>query len=134
MYQSLQGRATPIYSAPEFLLEDKFSKKSDIWSFGCIMFEHCFACLDRRRPFSSIFAITSYKSKTDIATPSISWQSVGITPDAIPMSLRPDRQAIEDDWESHNRIFAAVFHRDPAERPTATKLIEHFEGLRQENS
>lgn len=47
------------------------------------------------------------------------------------MSLRPDRQAIEDDWESRNRIFAAVFHRDPAERPTATTLIDHFEGLRQ---
>jgi hypothetical protein len=48
------------------------------------------------------------------------------------MSLRPNRQAIEDDWERHNRIFAAVFHRDPAERPTATKLIKHFEDFREE--
>jgi serine/threonine protein kinase len=56
------GRGTPGYRAPELLLLNyqpsgieysQFSKKSDIWALGCVLYEPLFA----RSPFVSDFAL-----------------------------------------------------------------------------
>jgi len=132
MYESRRGRVTEQYGAPELFLHDQYSKKSDIWSFGCILFEAVSACLDRGTPFSSIYAVTSYYSNTSIPPPQISWQTVGSTPRLIPMSARPMRDRVEQHWQNLNVIFEAVFHRDPKKRPKPRILIKYIQDC-QEN-
>jgi serine/threonine protein kinase len=37
--KTTQGRGTHGYRAPELLLDQKYSSKSDMWALGCILFE-----------------------------------------------------------------------------------------------
>lgn len=126
MNVSLQGRMTPIYCAPELLITNRFSKKSDIWAFGCILYEWALCCLNRRRAFSAITEITSYYFDETIAPPQISWEDLEITPHCIPMKRRPYRELVEQQWDHLNRIFQSIFKRDPEERPSAATLIEQL--------
>ena len=125
-YSSVQGRSTPIYCAPELLVRGKYSKKSDIWAFGCIFYESLFKCLDRRRAFASIPAITSYFHQENIPPPQMSWQTVGITPHHIPMQYRGEKEGVERAWDFVNIILAAIFRRNPDERPSVSLLLENF--------
>lgn len=126
-YVSLQGRMTPIYCAPELLVQERFSKKSDIWAFGCLLFEQVHACYDRRKAFKSINAITSYYWNNDVPPPQISWTSLGLTPHAIPFDLRDRRQKVEREWDFLNIVFAAIFRRNPDERPSALTLLQNVQ-------
>ena len=42
-------RGSPLYMAPEMLLEHKYDAKVDLWSVGVIMYE----CLFGKAPYSS---------------------------------------------------------------------------------
>ena len=121
---SVQGRMTPIYCAPELLINNSFSKKSDIWAFGCILYEWAFCCLNRRRAFSSLTAITSYYYTANAPAPQINWKTLQLSPHAIPIAHRPYREVVERQWDHLNRIFKSIFDRNPEARPTAAMLIQ----------
>jgi serine/threonine protein kinase len=38
----------PFYDAPEIIQNDEYSEKSDVWAFGCIMYELC----TQKKPFN----------------------------------------------------------------------------------
>ena len=130
-YSSLQGRMTLIYGAPELIIHGKYSKKSDIWAVDCILYEMCFAKIDRRRAFRTVPAITSYYYNENIPPPKIDWDYFESYPDWV---LTPDKDYqrvckdwFEKDWNSINIIFASVFRRKPEERPTALELRDNLD-------
>lgn len=52
-YKKLNDSAMPLkWMAPECLIEQKFTKKSDVWSFGVVMWEVISYCQDK--PYSGI--------------------------------------------------------------------------------
>jgi len=130
-YSSLQGRMTLIYGAPELIIDGKYSKKSDIWAVGCILYEMCFARIDRRRAFPTVPAITSYYYNENIPPPQIDWDNFESYHDWLHHLdegyQRVYKDAIEKRWNSINIIFASVFRRKPEERPTAHELRDNFE-------
>lgn len=130
---SLEGRMTPTYCAPELLVENKFSKKSDIWAFGCILYEWAFCCLDRRRAFSSLTAISSYYFNKNAPPPKITWETSKLDPLAMPMECRQYREAVEQQWDHLNTIFESIFDRNPEERPTAESLIQSLTQYNQDH-
>ena len=42
------------------------------------------------------------------------------------MAKRPLRALVEWQWDQFNAIFKSVFNRDPAQRPSATTLLEQL--------
>src|SRR5579862_1369953 len=76
-YSSIQGRMTVLYCAPELLILGKFSKKSDIWAAGCILYEVCFVPHSRHRAFETLNAITSYYYDETAPPPRIGWDIFG---------------------------------------------------------
>lgn len=118
---------TVIYCAPELLIHGKYSKKSDIWAMGCILYEVCFAAHDRRKAFATMPAITSYFYNETIPPPQLSWEALGLSEDTIPQPYKQHKNAVEKRWESFNILFAAVFRRKPEERPTATEFRDNLQ-------
>jgi serine/threonine protein kinase len=128
-YSSLQGRMTLIYGAPELIIHGKYSKKSDIWAVGCILYEACFAMIDRRRAFRSVPAITSYYFNENIPPPQIDWDDFESYPDYNTAAERYQRfykSVLERELNSINIIFASIFRRKPEERPTALELRDNL--------
>ena len=128
-YSSLQGRMTLIYGAPELIIHGKYSKKSDIWAVGCILYEMCFAKIDRRRAFRTVPAITSYYYNENVPPPQIDWDSVETEFDGLHdlnKWTRIYKDWIENEWNGINTIFASVFRRKPEERPTALELGDNL--------
>ena len=126
-YSSTQGRMTIIYSAPELIIHGKYSKKSDIWAMGCILYEVCFAPHDRRKAFATTTAMTSYYFNETIAPPQIGWDNLGIRRETIPEYYMRNQDKVEKRWDGLNIIFAAVFRRKPEERPTALELRDNLQ-------
>jgi serine/threonine protein kinase len=116
---------TPIYS--ELLINKRYSQTSDIWAFGCILYEWALCCLNRRKAFTSIIEITAYFFDKETEAPQITWKKLGLSPHAIPKKSRPYRKAVEMEWEHLNIIFKLIFNREPEERPSATLLKEKLE-------
>jgi serine/threonine protein kinase len=133
MTVSAEGRMTPIYCAPELLVENTFSKKSDIWAFGCILYEWAFCCLGRRRAFSSLTAISSYYFNKNTHPPKITWETLQLSPLAIPIRGRPYREAVEQQWDHLNTIFESIFDRNPEERSTAESLMQALTQYNQDH-
>jgi serine/threonine protein kinase len=121
-YSSVQGRMTVAYCAPELLIHGLYSKKADIWAVGCILYEVCFASYDRRRAFGTAPTITSYYHNDTIPPPQIGWEILGLNHNDIPEKYEIYKVAMQRRWSRLNIVFAAVFRRDPEERPTALEL------------
>ena len=122
---------TPIYCAPELLIQGRYSKKADIWAIGCIFFEQLMVCVDRRRTFRSISAITSYYYDETIPPPQISWKTIGTSPNFIPKVRMIYQTAVEKQWDQFNIILAAIFRRKPEERPNAVTIRDNLRLLRE---
>mmetsp|Transcript_41004 Transcript_41004/g.36361 ORF Transcript_41004/g.36361 Transcript_41004/m.36361 type:complete len:87 (+) Transcript_41004:148-408(+) len=56
---------TPVYMAPEMLLEQIYCKKCDIWSAGCTFF-HLFT---GKRPYMNIEKFQDLESTVEIKNP-----------------------------------------------------------------
>jgi serine/threonine protein kinase len=126
-YSSVQQRMTPNYSSPELIIYGKYSKKSDIWAMGCILYEVCFVPHHRRKAFATLPAITSYYYNESLPPPQIGWDDFGSSANAIPDRYKEHKVAVEQRWDGLNIIFAAVFRRKPEERPTALELRDNLQ-------
>ncbi|XP_038077303.1 serine/threonine-protein kinase ULK3-like [Patiria miniata] len=94
-------RGSPLYMAPEIILERKYAAKVDLWSVGVIMFE----CLFGHAPFAS-------KTFTELAEKIRSSKPIEI-PDAIPISDRC------------RDLLLKLLQRDPGDRIDFPEFFEH---------
>lgn len=124
IYQSLEARKSTPYFAPEVILRHEFSQQSDIWAFGCILYEFLYCCFDRRTAFPSLAALASYHSSPEIPAPQIGWNALRTSPISVPASIIPYRPSIERSWELFNGVFRLTFIRDSDKRPDARTLRE----------
>jgi serine/threonine protein kinase len=125
-YVSMRRRSTEAYCSPELLFKCIYSSKSDIWAMGCILFESCFATVDQRRAFSDICSLAQYFSDLRFPPPQIGWVAFGLNPNDMPIQYRPRKDCVESIWAGLNIIFAAVFRRNPDERPDADTLLNNL--------
>ena len=88
---------TPYYLSPEICEGEKYNKKSDVWSLGCILYE----LLTLRHAFdgSSLPALVLKIVKGTFPPP----------PERFSPALR--------------RLVTAMLQRDPAQRPTAQEVL-----------
>ena len=119
MHYSSSKRGTDAYRAPELLRGTKqFSKKSDIWALGCILYEMCM----RKKAFRGDWEISDWVAgSTD---PNIS----------IPAYRSPDGSCARcshlyaevlskpNDLEDINETLRALLNIDPKNRPSARDL------------
>ena len=111
---TLYGRGTPGYRAPELLLlnnrstgseNSSFSKKSDIWALGCILYELVFG----EQPFPSDMSAREYVTAGRALINPISLEYIAPYSGAAVI-----------------RLLSAMLDRAPARRPSAKVLCENF--------
>src|SRR5579871_2389318 len=68
------------------------------------------------------------------APPQLGWKSFDMDPEMIPPEFQESRSQVEKVWRNLNIIFAAVFHRNPAERPDAITLRDNLKLLQKYNN
>jgi len=90
---------TPLYMAPEVILENHYSFEVDVWSLGILAYE-----------LSMGFAPNSHMSPANV----------------MASTLYYDPPKLEGDFEPDIKEFVAVcLRKDPQERPTAVDLLSH---------
>jgi len=119
---------TVLYCAPELLVFQRYSKKLDIWAFGCILYEVCCAPIPRKA-FTTLEAITAYYFNEDLSPPQIVWEKLGGNREEIPEKYKIHQTAVEKRWDGLNILFASIFRRNPEERPTVMELRENLERI-----
>jgi mitogen-activated protein kinase kinase kinase len=94
---------TPLYFPPEFVLNNVYTEKSDIWSFGCVVIEMVSAKLPwSEMKFENEWAAARYIAQEN-AVPQVNVSLSDCCRDFILSSL----------------------NRDPKKRPTAEELLNH---------
>jgi TPR repeat protein len=91
---------TPIYSAPEILTDDMYTKKSDVYSYGLVIYR----VVSRERPFRAI------TRRADL----VEAVSSGVRPalaDGLPERYRDLIAACWAPCESERPSFASIVHR-----------------------
>jgi serine/threonine protein kinase len=126
IYDSLERRGSTPYFAPEVILHHNFSAKSDVWAYGCVLYELLLCCDDWSRPFPSEEEIRDYYSDARMMTPHVDWMSLGIHPWTIP-------DAFTRSWDIFNGVFRMTFNRDAARRPDAGTVRERKESWMEGN-
>jgi serine/threonine protein kinase len=98
---NLSFKGTPVFMSPEVIMEQKYSKKSDVWSVGCTLLQMATG----NPPFSEfsnhIAALFHITSSTE--------------PPPVPETISEDAQA----------FVRECFIRDPKLRPHAHQLRRH---------
>ena len=132
---SRERRGTDAYRAPElaeFTYDASgnsqpgvFSKESDIWAIGCILFQ--VATTNKYRAFQSDYGAIAYKN---------GWEGYG-----LPGLCEMDNETLRQEtictelgyslalWKQINAILDECFRRDPKERATALELKDRFARL-----
>ena len=118
---SSKARGTNTYRAPELIQYRQFSRKSDIWAIGCILFR--VATANQKRPFHDDLNAFKYRIVVDTPTPKLTAQD----------NKSLDRIVGNMPFYEHlNGVIADCFNRDDQQRPTAEDLYERFENLRNQ--
>jgi serine/threonine protein kinase len=100
-------RGTRAYIAPELVTRKEFSPKTDIWAFGCIMFE--VGLTGKRLAFEDDYESRKYvEGKFGFNLP----------------QLRKEDNPRLSEWHRNrfNSLVGMCFHREPDQRPSAEML------------
>eukprot|EP01113_Clastostelium_recurvatum_P032515 TRINITY_DN4190_c0_g1_i8.p1 TRINITY_DN4190_c0_g1~~TRINITY_DN4190_c0_g1_i8.p1 ORF type:complete len:587 (-),score=130.72 TRINITY_DN4190_c0_g1_i8:28-1788(-) len=92
---------TPLWMAPEIIMEQDYDNKCDIWSLGITMIEMG----DGRPPYSDIFPLRAMMM--------------------IPMKPPPTMKDTTKWSPELNDFVAKCLHKDPSQRPSAMQLLAH---------
>jgi serine/threonine protein kinase len=131
---SRERRGTDAYRAPELAdvtydasgnsRPGLFSKESDIWALGCILYQ--VATTNNCRAFQNDYCAIAYKKGWDeFPLPQVReldnkhLKQEVVFPESLPL------------WKQINIIVELCFRRDPKERATALELKEQFLRLRE---
>jgi serine/threonine protein kinase len=122
---SYQGRGTPSYRAPELISRQVYSKRSDSWSVGCVLFK--VATTNKRSAFRGDWDVAKFALCPTIPCPRLEpTDNVTLKQETIcPAQGRPVPL-----WEQINSILELCFTREPEQRATAYQLLERFENIR----
>lgn len=120
--QSIGGRGSVGYRAPELLSVGEFSRSSDIWALGCILYEMCM----RRKAFRSDWETSRFAdSNTETSI------SIPVTRDPDPNCDRCSRVFQEfmqqEALEDLNQTLKSMFDIDSKKRPSAKTLKSKWE-------
>jgi serine/threonine protein kinase len=117
---SSKARGTNTYRAPELIEYRQFSRKTDVWAIGCIIFR--IATMSRRRPFQDDFNASRYLIVSETPAPAL-------TPED---NMELVRNVGDVPFYKHlNAIIEDCFKREYQQRPTAVDLYERFKCLRE---
>jgi serine/threonine protein kinase len=106
-FESLECRGTRAYIAPELVKRREYSFKTDIWAFGCIMFE--VATSGKKLAFENEHESQRYAE--------------GRPDYPLPQLTREDNPELsEGHLKDFNSLLALCLHREPARRPSAKRL------------
>ncbi|GAB6019905.1 Serine/threonine-protein kinase ulk3 [Chamberlinius hualienensis] len=115
-------RGSPLYMAPEILLNQKYDARADLWSVGVILYE----CLFGRAPYSSS-NFTELAAKIKNPKPIEIVYGVNISDECRDLLLRllqrdPDKRISFDDFFNH--LFVDLRHMpSPQSYKTAVELL-----------
>ena len=116
--QSMGARGTTGYRAPELMRDNQFSKMTDIWALGCILYEMCM----RTRAFPSDWHTLVH---ADSNTPMNISIPVAGEPDLSCSHCRhifEDFSRQRDVMEDINQTLMSMLDNDSSNRPSARSL------------
>lgn len=105
-----------FYGAPETLTEDPaYTAKSDIWSFGCILFEIASQKI-------------AFREDSDVQEYAVSPRPWTI----LPIGNKPDgdSMSVPSEFEMVDSLINQMLRNDPNQRPSALSLLKTFGGRR----
>lgn len=108
-------RGTAVYRSPEILQDGRYNCKSDIWSFGCIVYEIC----TKKKAFTNdwdtmIYHKTVNRESKNVFENCDGWQKIAI----IAVARKLSQRCIEETLQSIVQI-----------RPTSQELLEFLREL-----
>lgn len=90
---------TPLYFSPELIKGDHYSKKTDIWSLGCVIYEIC----TLEKPFHAKTGLLELMNVIQTQEPK-----------SIPKIYSPDL----------NKLIRKMLTKDAKKRPTSRELLQ----------
>ena len=100
-FQSTVGvKGNPVYSAPEVLQMNEYSKSSDVYSFGMVVYE----IMTTKQPFSGLSGLNQLFNEV------------------VLKSIRPEMN--EDISESYRQLIEYCWSQNPDERPSFDDIVD----------
>lgn len=117
--QEGQFLGTPCYAAPETLRSGEYSEKSDLFSFGAVIYEA--ACGERAFPGAEAMAVAHQVMNTDPVPPSEANRGATLPPTVDTAILRALRKNPSDRYASARTFVSALRQAYDGRRPAGPR-------------
>ncbi|PNH05143.1 putative serine/threonine-protein kinase [Tetrabaena socialis] len=119
-HASRRFHGTPLYSAPEVLLEGRQSPHADVWSFGLMLLELFYGCtLSYMRKLHGMLMADAQRGGTGAA---------GVVGAAAAPKLEDilTKELLNSPYQSYGDLTASCLRVDPRSRPSFEELAKHL--------